>query len=496
MTYDPQACYCAGNCAARMARALYDRRQTDQALREARRSVLKAPSCPFTHGILGELLASTGSAIYAEPHLHRSKALGQRPEISDSLLGQCLIGQGRVKDAERAFLSATMSNVNHLPAWLGLAQCAEIAQDNERALELCNRVLKSGQEVQGLRPLFAKILARVGRTEEALQILTNGMPHLLYDRGKLNEKLGRYDAAFADYQAANAGTGFKYRDREARHRIDAHKAFWVRSNIERLPRLETPLFSPITPLFICGFPRSGTTLLEAMLGSHSAIAQGDELRFIHDVAEFSSAWLSSTERYPESLMELTLGDKAAVLRAMRAYYITKCLDLAPPGAKYITDKMPLNEMHLGLMFLMFGEAPIVYIRRHPLDIIVSNFATYLTHGFNQAFELRTAAIHYLRVDSLLQHYRAKLPELNLIEVRYEELVKDPAGQSARLVASIGLPSEALDHTRNQNHPRTPSYQAVKAPVNADAIGRWRKFEGYLGEAREIVRPILQREGYD
>lgn len=497
MTYDPATCYCAGNCPANEAIELNNRGQTEQAFASARQAILKAPNCPVTHGILADIMLSSNNAIYAEHHCNISKTLGAKPEVSDTQLGQSLVGQGKINQAEQSFNAAININPNHLPAYIGLANIAEIRQEYEKAIDIGNFILSKNSQIPGIRSIIAKSLVKLDRIDEALQTLSNVHPNALYERGKIYEKIGKYDNAWNDYMTANISSNKRYGDVEAEMRISNHKSFWTISNIARLPKLDTQLFNPMTPIFICGFPRSGTTLLESILSSHSAIFAGDELKFLNDIAGLSQAWLGSNSPYPHSLNELQFADKQATLRAFRTLYMTKAMEFLPSlEYKYFTDKMPLNEMHLGLIYLLFSEAPILYIRRHPLDIIISNVSTYLTHGFNQAFDPLTSAIHYIRVDSLLRHYRAKL-DLNFGEIRYESLIAEKELNTKEIFNFIGLPFEdrTLSHETNPNHPRTPSYAAVRQPVNDASIGRWRHFERYLTDAAKIVRPIMEREGY-
>jgi hypothetical protein len=131
--------------------------------------------------------------------------------------------------------------------------------------------------------------------------------------------------------------------------------------------------------------------------------------------------LNSPMSYPEGLSELWMGDRRHGLDELRDYYLSHVerLGIIEPGAAWFTDKMPLNETHLGLIALLFPRAPLIHVVRHPLDIMLSVFSNNLTHGFQCAFSLETAALHYRRVMELVEHYRSALT-LRYLPIRYED----------------------------------------------------------------------------
>src|SRR6202034_3431686 len=177
----------------------------------------------------------------------------------------------------------------------------------------------------------------------------------------------------------------------------------------------------------------GTTLVEQTLSAHRQIVAGDELPLIHEITAIMPRMLNSPLGYPEALAELWMGDQREGLDNLRDYYLQKVRQFGVPraGVSSFTDKMPLNETHLGLIALLFPEAPLIHVLRHPLDIMVSAFSNSFTHGFYCAADLESAARHYVRVMDLVQHYRAEMP-LRYLPIRYEDMVADQE-QSVRAV---------------------------------------------------------------
>ena len=164
--------------------------------------------------------------------------------------------------------------------------------------------------------------------------------------------------------------------------IDRLKGFFTEGRMRTLPRA-VPRTDTAQPIFIVGFPRSGTTLVEQTLSAHPRICAGDELPFVNEITDAMTRTLNSPLGYPEALAELWMGDRRHGLDELRDYYLAQVarLGIVEPDAAWFTDKMPLNETHLGLIALMFPRAPLIHVVRHPLDIMLSVFSNNLTHGF-------------------------------------------------------------------------------------------------------------------
>ena len=171
-------------------------------------------------------------------------------------------------------------------------------------------------------------------------------------------------------------------------------------------------------------------MVEQTLSAHPMIAAGDELPVINELTGLMPRMFDSPLAYPDALAELWMGDRLEGLDNLRDYYLQRARQLGAmrEGAAWFTDKMPLNETHLGLIGLIFPEAPIIHVVRHPLDVALSVFSNHLTHGFYCAYDLTTIARHYVLVMDLVEHYRREM-ELRYLSVRYEDVIDD---QEARV----------------------------------------------------------------
>jgi hypothetical protein len=163
---------------------------------------------------------------------------------------------------------------------------------------------------------------------------------------------------------------------------------------------------------------------------------------------------------------------------------------------YFTDKMPLNETHLGLIHLVFPEAPVVHLIRHPLDVVLSCFFNDLTHGYCCSYELQTVAFHYALIRELLDHYLAQM-DVRYLAVRYEDLIDDPESQCRRMFDFIGVEWEpgCLEFHENRRYARTASYAQVTERLYSRSRYRYRNYLRHLEPVMRLLEPSITRLGY-
>jgi Sulfotransferase family len=158
--------------------------------------------------------------------------------------------------------------------------------------------------------------------------------------------------------------------------------------------------------------------------------------------------------------------------------------------------MPLNEMHLGLISMMFPKAPLIHVVRHPLDVVLSVFSHDLTHGYFCASELMSIAQHYVLIADLVAHYRSAM-DLNCLTIRYEDLVDDVDTCVREMLRFIGADFEsgcAAFH-ENRRVPQTPSYSQVAEKVYNRSKYRHRMYARHLAPVIPILQPTMDRLGY-
>jgi len=321
------------------------------------------------------------------------------------------------------------------------------------------------------------------------------------EKGLLLDKMGRTDEAFDAFREAKRtlreATGLAYMEGAASNQAQRLSAFFTAARLSILPRATVRADTP-QPIFIVGFPRSGTTMVEQTLTAHPKISAGDELPSINEITNLLPRMLNSPLAYPEAFADLWLGDQAEALDNLRDYYLQRARQLRAigKGAAWFTDKMPLNEMHLGLIGLIFPQAPIIHLLRHPLDVVLSVFSNHLTHGFYCAYDLETIAKHYVLVMELVERYRGEMT-LRYLPVRYEDIVDDQEANVRKMLAFVGAPFDrrCLAFHENRRYARTASYAQVTEKLYDRSRYRYRAYLKHLAPVIPILQPMIDRLGY-
>lgn len=476
----------------------------------ARNAIRLAPRDPAAHSIMGLMLTETNRALAGEYHFRKAIELaGENTRIATNL-ANCLKTQGKLDESEAWFSKAVALGPRNLGALLGWSRLEEARRNIPKAWELLKKAEDVAPNVPDISLTRAVLYGREKKTEDAIAELTRSQNEgktqpmtaaALFERGRLCDKMDRFDEAWADFTEANRQCrevqGRVYAEAFAANLVERLKGFFTRSRMTILPRAARQDGRP-QPIFIVGYPRSGTTMVEQTLTAHPLVSAGDELVFINDLTRVGPRWLGSPQQYPEALADLWMGDNLLVLDQFRDYYLDRAeqLEIWEEGARFFTDKMPLNETHLGLIQLVFPHAPIIHVRRHPLDILISNYSNFLTHGFNQAFDAVTIAKHYALIDGLVTHYREQL-DLRYLELRYEDLVKDQETHVRKMLEFCGLEfdSKVLSFHENQRYARTASYAQVTEKLYDSSVFRYRHYRKHLDQAAEILKPVIERLGY-
>lgn len=475
----------------------------------ARNAIRIAPRSAQAHNLMGLVMTEANRALIGEYHYREVLRLLERDDaVTIANLAWNLKTQGRIEEARALYEKSVQANAGVLQTMLGWARTEEADRKFDRALELVEQAETLAPENPAVALTRATILARKGSTEAALERLdklgegnTLG-PAELSEKGRLLDRLGRYDEAFAAYDAGKARAlelgARRYLDEAAADIAGRLRSFFTERRLATLPRATTRTDMP-QPIFIVGFPRSGTTLIEQTLSVHPRIAAGDELPYINDATHLIQRLFASPLNYPDALCELWMGDQREGLDLLRDHYLARVRQagILREGTAWFTDKMPLNETHLGLIHLMFPQAPIIHLLRHPLDVVLSVYSNHLTHGLFCAAELATTAKHYALTANLIAHYRANIPDLRYRAVRYEDVVDHQEREIRGLLDFIGEPFDAacLQFEKNQRYARTASYAQVTEKLYDRSRYRYRNYRSQLEPVIPTLAPIIERLGY-
>ena len=513
----------------------------DEALESYESAILCAPKLADAHSNLGTLLQEMGryrDAVEAFEHAFALKP--GAPEIMANL-GAALLDCGDTTRALKLLTSAVEINPALVAAHCSLGNVFRELGDTDRALaaydaalsidsdslmalamkasflETLNKLdaaLATAERVLAIDPghataslIVAKCARRSGDLAGAAERLENvdfsptpaktrATAHkelaVLYDR------LGRYDNAFEQFTLSKTLQAAEWRERGVSkdsynlQLADLQSAFtadWVSTWTPAAQR------SAPAPVFLVGFPRSGTTLLEQILNAHPNIETLDE-RPVMEAVE--NRLREMPGGYPANLAALS-GELQQELRDVYFDTLSKFIGGYDPAVTYV-DKLPLNTMRAGLIHRLFPQAKFLLALRHPCDCVFSGFMQYFKTNAAMAnfLDLEDAARFYVQAFDLWQQYRNVLP-LDVTEVRYEDVVADFEGEARRVIDALGLDwTDEISAYREKAKSRlikTPSYHQVVEPIYRRAKGRWENYAAYFGEAEEILAPYIHKFGY-
>jgi tetratricopeptide (TPR) repeat protein len=310
--------------------------------------------------------------------------------------------------------------------------------------------------------------------------------HFDFALGKALEDRKAHADAFAHYAAGNALrlARVPYRADDTSLRMQRAKAVYTREFFAARAGCGDPAPDPI---FIVGLPRSGSTLLEQILSSHSAVEGTMELPEIIAMTRALRRGAEAGRSYHEALAELPPESFAE----LGAQYLERTRVQRKAGRPFFIDKMPNNFLHLGLIHLMLPNAKIVDARRHPMACCFSGFKQHFARGQNFSYGLDDLGRYYRDYVELMAHFDAVLPG-RVHRVIHERMVDDTESEIRRLLDHCGLPFEerCLRFFENDRPVRTASSEQVRRPINRDGLDQWRPYEAWLGPLKDALGPVL------
>ncbi len=312
--------------------------------------------------------------------------------------------------------------------------------------------------------------------------------HLHFALGKALEDAGDYVASFEHYAEGNRlrRAMIPYSAEENVAHVARSKALFTREFFAA--HADQGAAAP-DPIFIVGLPRSGSTLLEQILASHSLVEGTMELSDIIALVRQLSGRKrqSDPSRYPEVLATLA----ADQLRALGEQYLARTRIQRKTPAPFFIDKMPNNFAHIGFIQLILPHARIIDARRHPLACCFSGFKQHFARGQNFSYSLEEIGRYYRDYVELMAHFDAVLPG-RVHRVFYEALVEDTETEVRRLLDYCGLPFEpqCLEFHRNVRAVRTASSEQVRQPIFREGLDHWRHFEAWLAPLKSALGPAL------
>jgi tetratricopeptide (TPR) repeat protein len=313
--------------------------------------------------------------------------------------------------------------------------------------------------------------------------------YLNFALGKAYEDKGLIDKSFACYERGNAHKKVqsRYKSSELTAEFKAQAQVFDKAFVAR--HSDTGCVAP-DPIFIVGLPRSGSTLLEQILSSHSQVDGTMELPNMLALAQKlrRGERMSSTNHYPAVLNDLSQQQLAEFgeqfLRETRVHR---------GSAPFFIDKMPNNFRHIGLISLILPNAKIIDARRHPMACCFSGFKQLFAEGQEFTYGLEEIGTYYKDYVELMDHWDKVLPG-KVLRVQYEDVVADLDTQVRRILDYCGLEFEesCISFYETDRSIRTPSSEQVRQPIYQSGVEQWKNFEIYLDPLKEALGPVLDR----
>jgi tetratricopeptide (TPR) repeat protein len=502
----------------------HDWRGADQACRRLTAQFPEFPAGWFAASHIATALRSPAAALEAIETAVRAKPADIKYLMRRA---QCLLALNRRRDALEVADAVERLGASDPAAWDALGTLRSYANDQTRALAAYDRALALAPndpqftynraavrrflgDLEGAEADYDRVIALkpsdyeayLNRTELRVQtadrnhvtqleaLVRRGIPdwngdvQIRFALAKEYEDLGNHDKSFEYLQS-----GAKERRQHLQYdvSVDVSTVDWIIEAFPVVPAKPDAGSSMEAPIFIVGLPRSGTTLVERILSSHSAVSSAGELDC------FALAIVDAARRRSGQ----------AQLPRQRLVEVSATLDFAALGHDYLRrarasldfgadrrfiDKMPLNYLYCGLIGRALPNARIIHLTRHPMAVCYAMYKTLFKQGYPFSYDLGEIAQYYAAYRRLMRHWHAVMPG-SIHDVSYERLIADQRGASQELVAFCGLDWEEACAAFHQNTAasRTASASQIRRPLYETSVSQWRHYQAQLATLGSELR---------
>lgn len=445
--------------------------------------VKQRPDHAVAYNNIGHALQVDGWLTQAVWYYRKALELDPDLSVAHLNLGNALLPVNQEKEALHHLRIALQLRPGEPHALSAMAGYLRRRGEGAEAERLLRPVIERRTEHASLAFEWAELMHQMKRPSEAIPLLEGRLQSQATSQhekrichfmlAKLQDAAGDYDRAFQHLQAGHKLKGTRFDPQ--RWRVDCERLMTAfdHSTMAKLPR--SGLGSEL-PVFIVGMFRSGTSLVEQVLASHSAVKPCGELNHIGKMAVSLNSRTDQSRPYPECVDAL---DKPTV-DAMALEYLQR----VKPGEPRIlrtTDKMPGNFLHIGLIELLFPQARVIHCVRDPLDTCLSCYFQDFAEQQMNPSELEDWALYYRGYREIMAHWN-KIVRIPVLDIHYEELVARPERTVRRLLEFCGLPWEeaCLEPHRSSRFVATASHSQVRRPFHTDSVGRHHRYAKFLG----------------
>lgn len=419
------------------------------------------------------------------------KAIKYNNKYFDAIynMGSAYQSIGNLEEAIKCYKRAHKINPTASQPISALASVFENQGNCSEALELLEPLLKKNNIPSDVAIQYGKACLNIKSYDDGINIINQCLSQthispvdereLRFILGNIYDKKLEYDIAFKQYNSANNIHPYTY---NRKHFEDYFNAIKNTFSLEtKNKRNKSHLHHVINPVFIVGMPRSGTSLIEQIISSHSLAGGAGELLYIAEIANMIGAEINHKPTFPANINKASVSQ----LETHAASYMQKISDICK-GKSVITDKMPHNFIYIGLIQMLFPDCKIIHCLRDPLDVCLSIYF----HNFNvnhpYSDKLSNLGHYYNLYRDLMDHWHNY--DKNILDIQYESVIENPTKQIHRLLNHIDLEFQdsCVQFYNNKRTISTPSYAQVRQPLYKTSINRWQHYTRHIDELREAI----------
>lgn len=460
-----------------------------------RRATTLAPDYAAVWLLLGGLLHDAGRHHESVDVLRCVTTIEPNNPAGWTALANAYSHSGDVESSRDAYQRAVALDARLPGAQMGLGHVLKTLGDQPGALRAYRAAI-------AVKPDFGEVYwsmanlkvfrfenAEIAAMEEQLareNLADSPEIHFRFALAKAHEDRGDYDRAWHYYDTGNRKQRpLVFHDPVAFE--TRHEEIVEVFNREFLEQHAGKGYESAAPIFIVGLPRSGSTLIEQILASHSQVEGTEELPTLTRLAMSIGRYRRDQKQYPFTVRDL--GGRE--FRGLGRQYIEEASKYRVTDRPCFTDKLPNNFSHVGLVHLILPNAKVINARRHPFDSCLGAYKQLFGKGQDFTYDMTELAVYYRKYHETMQHWHRVLPG-KVLDVHYEETVTDLETQVRRILAHCGLPYEegCVRFHETERPVKTASSEQVRQPIYTRALGYWRHYEKHLDLWREELADIV------
>ena len=427
-----------------------------QAVSCARKVIEINPRFVAGYCLLGSALSSLGE--YEQAYEQYNKALEIMPDYRTALSGKIntLIKLGRKAEAKLILEKVIEDNIvdeSIVSSFLSLSVTPD--------------------EINKSKAVLSRVMTNNALTHKQKLILH-------FSAGEFYDRIGEYDKAFEHYRCGNDLVKRDYNRDEFEKYFDDIISVFTRDFLGATPRAAVQ--SDIEPVFVLGMPRSGTSLVERILGCHPDVYPAGELTSIYRISCDISSAVSSIKPFPGSVLDMDI-DTINDFSRRHLDFLAKISN----GEKLVIDKVPHNFLFIGLIEILFPAARIIHCIRDPVDTCLSNYFQYFSGPLSYPYKLENIVHHYKLYRKIMRHWKGVV-SLPILEVHYENLVENQESEIRRMLDYLELPwnGSCMTFYKSPQVTRTASNDQVRSPLYKKSVGRWKNYEKHIAGMKSML----------